>query len=100
MHAGTAPDQGIIVIGIGETETVSCDKLAEAGPMPAEKGVPRIGLIYQTHSPNSPSIDAAILKFDLASKTWSLDEPSTIIVENLNVNLTLAAMRAALKSAP
>ncbi len=99
MHNDLGPDQAIIVIGIGDTETVSCDHLADVGPMPSVRGEPRVGFVYKTHSPNSPSIDAAIIVLNPATKKWQLDAKATDIVENLNTNLTLPSMRVALKNA-
>ena len=92
------PDQGIVVVGIGETETVNCDQLMTAGIMPPLKGEPRIGLIYRTNSPNATGDSPAILLFDAATNAWKIDEPDTVIADNINADLTLANMRSALKN--
>jgi hypothetical protein len=88
-------NQGVIVIGVGETQEVSCDHLKAAGLLPARGTSPRIGLIFQTESPNTVVASPAVLIE--TAKTWSLDEPDTITADNLPGDLTIAAMRAALK---
>jgi hypothetical protein len=66
--------------------------------MPPLKGEPRFGLIYRTNSPNATGDSPAILLFDAATNAWKLDEPDTVIADNINADLTLTNMRSALKN--
>ena len=82
--------QVLTVIGVGFTEAVSCDGLADAGALP--KG--RIGLIYRTSSPNAQSLTSVVLT--KGGGAWAVDEGAT---ERLLVPspATLAAMRKVLE---
>jgi hypothetical protein len=84
---GVAVDgEALTVIGVGLTETVSCDGLADAGALP--KG--RIGLIYRTSSPNAQSLTSVILT--KVGGTWAVDGGATKRLFTLSPP-TLAAMR-------
>ena len=63
--------QALTVIGVGHTETVSCDGMADAGAVPGG----RIGLIYRTSSPNAQSLTAVVVV--KAEGAWAIDEPAT-----------------------
>ena len=85
--------QALTVIGVGQTEAVSCDGVAEAGALPGG----RIGLIYRTSSPNAESLTAVVLT--KAGAAWAIDERATERLQAVSPP-TLAAMRRAVQRIP
>jgi hypothetical protein len=78
------------VIGVGQTEALSCDGLAAVGAV--SRG--RIGLIYRASSPNAASVVAVVLTRNAGA--WVIDERATEHLSDVSP-ATLAAMRRAIR---
>lgn len=96
VQAAGRADQGVVVIGAGPTEALSCDGLKDAGPLPPSGGSPRIGLVYKTSSPNAAGLTPSVLVWERASGQWRQDERATDRLSGLAGAPTLDRMRAAL----
>lgn len=66
--------QRIETLGSGDTETYTCDKFVEAGPLPPAESTARIGLIYDASSANASFRTAVILVQD--GESWKVDAES------------------------
>lgn len=73
ISGGSETPQEIVTVGEGESETLSCVSLIEAGPLPELDG--SIGLIYDFESgPNSVFRGAVILSRDAETGQWFRNE--------------------------
>ena len=73
VSTSRATSKPILVIGTGVTGSVTCQGLKDAGPMPPDGPVKRIGLVYRTASPNFPGVTAVLLASDPATGAWAVD---------------------------
>jgi hypothetical protein len=93
----TAPGRGAVTvetIGIGNTETVSCDGLAAVGAVPGP--MPRIGFVYDTSSPNASGRTPVVVALDRRSGRWAVDDALSLGLVDRMGTMTIRAMRRAL----
>lgn len=64
--------QRLMTMGAGETEVYTCYELIGAGALPADRGVARMGLLYDVGSPNASFSTAVILRREPTG--WAVDE--------------------------
>jgi hypothetical protein len=94
VSAAGAPEATLVTVGRGPLEALSCDRLREAGDIPARAGERRVALIYDARSPNAASRAVAILTND-GSAGWRLDEAATERAGALPGTATLRRLRSA-----
>jgi hypothetical protein len=90
------PPQGTVTIGTGSTEALSCNGVDEIGVVPASGSSARIGLIYQTTSPNASSRTPVILVRDPKSRRWTVADELSEKMAELPGRASLASLRRAL----
>ena len=95
---GRATSKPILVIGTGVTGSVTCQGLKDAGPMPSDGPVKRIGLVYRTASPNFPGVTLVLLALDPATGEWTVDHGHDDAFDHILPAPDLASMRRILSN--
>ena len=90
------PPVGLVTIGKGFTEALTCIGLSEAGTVPSLGDVARIALVYRTASPNAAGSTPVILIRDPSSHVWSIDTALSQQLAEDAEPATLASIRRAL----
>jgi hypothetical protein len=98
LRSAGRPAQGLITIGTNDTEALSCGGLSEAGAVPRDGPVLRIGLVYRTFSPNAAVATPVVLARDPATLTWSIDTSLSEHLAEQGEQATLARIRRDLGS--
>ncbi len=88
----------ILVIGTGVTSGDTCEGLKNAGPMPPDGSVKRIGLVYRAASPNFPGVTPVLLASDPAAGGWIVDHGHDDAFSRILPAPNLDAMRRILSS--
>jgi hypothetical protein len=92
-----AAAQGVVTVGTGITDALSCGHLLEAGPLPASGGSSRLGLVYRTASPNASVITPIVLARPGRGAPWAVDADLSQRLTLLPGAASLARMRQALQ---
>ena len=98
VSTSRATSKPILVIGTGVTGSVTCQGLKDAGTMPPDGPVKRIGLVYRTASPNFPGVTAVLLASDPATGTWVVDHNHDDAFSRILPSPDLASMRRILSA--
>lgn len=92
--AVTVAGRQVATLGIGETDTYTCNGLIAAGVVPPAGNVQRIGLIYDAGSPNAQFRTALVLRDD---KGWHVDPAFAGRFDDTPAGRTMAGLRRALR---
>jgi len=87
------PPIGLVTIGAGPTDTVTCDGILNARLITLHKGRPLIYLLYRTASPNASGKTPVILRRDRESHKWVVDEQLTVEIGEVEDLQTLPRIR-------
>ena len=96
LSAPSRPPQAVVTIGVESTEHLACDGLSQAGLMPDDGPVRRIGLIYRTHAGKVAGVRPIVLTRDPRSQRWTLDDLVSGGLAELPGKPSLGMMRQAL----
>jgi hypothetical protein len=97
LREAAAAAQGVVTIGTGITDALSCGHLLEAGALPASDGSSRLGLIYRTASPNASVTTPIVLARPGQGAPWVVDTALSQRLTLLPGVASLARMRQALQ---
>ncbi|MFL5286863.1 MAG: hypothetical protein ACJ8AW_39305 [Rhodopila sp.] len=89
--------QGVVTIGTGITDVLSCGHLLEAGALPPAGGVARLGLVYRTASPNASVVTPVVLARPGPGAPWAVDADLSQRLTLLPGTASLARIRQALR---
>jgi hypothetical protein len=89
--------QGVVTVGTGITDVLSCSHLLEAGALPAAGGVARLGLVYRTASPNAAVVTPIVLARPGPGAPWAVDADVSQRLTLLPGTASLARMGQALR---
>ncbi len=93
VSTGRATSRPILAIGTGVTGSVTCLGLKDAGSMPPDGPIRRIGLVYRTASPNFPGVTAVLLALDPVTGEWTVDHHHDVAFDHILPAPSLASMR-------
>lgn len=84
-------EQGVVAVGQGFTEAVSCGGLAEAAAMPSTHTALRIGLRYRASSPHASSVEPVVVVRN-KSGNWHVDNEVAERLSNVPGEVTIWRM--------
>jgi hypothetical protein len=89
--------QGVVTVGTGITDALSCGHLLEAGALPEAGETLRLGLVYRTASPNASVITPIVLARRGRGALWAVDADVSQRLTLLPGGVSLDGMRRALQ---
>ncbi|MCZ2135049.1 MAG: hypothetical protein LC098_06440 [Burkholderiales bacterium] len=99
--SGEASAQSLVLVGVGERETLNCDGIKAFGAVPAPRGVDRIAFIYEGSSPNTHGIRTiVIIESRPDSKAWAVNEDLSGALDLRGTLRSIPAVRAWLAKHP
>ncbi len=87
--------QRLMTLGEGETEIYTCDELVAAGALPPDRGLQRIGLIYDWSTRNANARTAVILREEHGR--WLVDTSTAGRFDGVPAGRSIPALRRALR---
>ena len=87
--------QRLMTLGVDDTDAYSCDALVAAGILPPDGQRQRIGLIYDTSSPNAHFRTAVVLREE--GGLWRVDPRYAGKFDDTPAGRSIPALRRALK---
>jgi predicted nucleotidyltransferase len=97
FQTGTAPAQSLVLIGIDNTEALSCSGIKAFGTVAAPRGTERIAFVYRGSSPNASDVNTVVIverKLATVGARWAVNDALSSKLDERGDLVNIPAIRA------